>query len=75
METIGKGGFGMVYKGTWKGSVAAIKVSWLGWGEQGAGQLVPCVVSVMRAALEGQRRRNQGGCQGPAHSQAPCWHS
>lgn len=26
LETIGKGGFGMVYKGTWKGSVAAIKV-------------------------------------------------
>lgn len=26
LETIGKGGFGVVYKGTWKGSVAAIKV-------------------------------------------------
>lgn len=26
METIGKGGFGVVYKGSWKGSLAAIKV-------------------------------------------------
>ena len=26
MEIAGKGGFGIVYKGTWKGSVAAIKV-------------------------------------------------
>ena len=26
LETIGKGGFGVVYKGTWKGSLAAIKV-------------------------------------------------
>ena len=25
-EAVGKGGFGMVYRGTWKGSVAAIKV-------------------------------------------------
>jgi hypothetical protein len=31
METIGKGGFGVVYKGSWKGSLAAIKVrTW--WG-------------------------------------------
>lgn len=29
METIGKGGFGVVYKGSWKGSLAAIKVSTL----------------------------------------------
>ena len=27
LETIGKGGFGVVYKGTWKNSLAAIKVS------------------------------------------------
>lgn len=26
IEIIGKGGFGVVYKGTWKGSVAAVKV-------------------------------------------------
>lgn len=26
METIGKGGFGIVYKGTWKGALAAVKV-------------------------------------------------
>jgi predicted Ser/Thr protein kinase len=26
-EIVGKGGFGVVYKGTWKGSVAAVKVS------------------------------------------------
>jgi len=26
MEIVGKGGFGVVYKGTWKGSVAAVKV-------------------------------------------------
>jgi hypothetical protein len=26
LETIGKGGFGVVYKGTWKNSLAAIKV-------------------------------------------------
>lgn len=25
-EIVGKGGFGVVYKGTWKGSVAAVKV-------------------------------------------------
>lgn len=25
-EIVGKGGFGVVYKGSWKGSVAAIKV-------------------------------------------------
>lgn len=32
METIGKGGFGVVYKGSWKGSLAAIKVGWGGEG-------------------------------------------
>lgn len=26
MQSIGKGGFGVVYRGTWKGSVAAVKV-------------------------------------------------
>lgn len=26
MEIVGKGGFGVVYKGTWKGSIAAVKV-------------------------------------------------
>ncbi len=26
-EIVGKGGFGVVYKGSWKGSVAAVKVS------------------------------------------------
>eukprot|EP00983_Pelagomonas_calceolata_P048066 1140902-Pelagomonas_calceolata.AAC.2 len=26
IEIVGKGGFGVVYKGTWKGSVAAVKV-------------------------------------------------
>ena len=25
-EIVGKGGFGVVYKGTWKGSIAAVKV-------------------------------------------------
>jgi len=30
-EVLGKGGFGIVYKGTWKGSVAAVKVQlWKG---------------------------------------------
>jgi predicted Ser/Thr protein kinase len=28
-EIVGKGGFGVVYKGTWKGSVAAVKVGLL----------------------------------------------
>jgi hypothetical protein len=32
METIGKGGFGVVYKGSWKGSLAAIKVRGLSDG-------------------------------------------
>lgn len=27
LETIGKGGFGVVYKGSWQGSLAAVKVS------------------------------------------------
>ena len=31
-EVAGKGGFGVVYKGTWKGSVAAVKVSVYGVG-------------------------------------------
>lgn len=30
-ETIGKGGFGVVYKGSWKGTTAAIKVWELVW--------------------------------------------
>ncbi len=31
MQSIGKGGFGVVYRGTWKGSVAAVKVGGWGW--------------------------------------------
>jgi hypothetical protein len=38
METIGKGGFGVVYKGSWKGSLAAIKVGLGGVCVLGGGQ-------------------------------------
>lgn len=38
METIGKGGFGVVYKGSWKGSLAAIKVRQEGAGAGGIGR-------------------------------------
>lgn len=40
METIGKGGFGVVYKGSWKGSLAAIKVRQEGAGVGGNGRRV-----------------------------------
>lgn len=40
METIGKGGFGVVYKGSWKGSLAAIKVGMEPGGTCGRGCLV-----------------------------------